>query len=76
MDARAYHNSLRILINLGQYDLAAAGVIDGNWGTADASDRDQVEAFMDDPIREALRMPDANFDRLFALLEARHLNRS
>lgn len=71
MDARAFHNSLRILHNLGQHDLAAAGVIDGNWGTADASDRDQVEAFMDDPIREALRMPDANFDRLFVLIESR-----
>jgi len=71
MDARAFHNALRILINLGQYDLASAGVIDSNWGTADASDRDQVEAFMDDPILEAIRMPDANFDRLFALIEAR-----
>jgi len=74
MDSRAFHNALRILHNLGQHDLAAAGVIDGNWGTADASDRDQVEAFMDDPIREALRMP-ATFDQLFALIESRRQKR-
>lgn len=71
MDARAFHNALRILLNLGQYDLAKAGVIDGNWGTAEASDRDQMDAFMDDPIREAIRMPSDNFDRLFALIESR-----
>ncbi|PWJ81511.1 hypothetical protein C7441_11043 [Pseudaminobacter salicylatoxidans] len=71
MDARAFHNAIRILLNLGQHDLAAAGVIDGNWGTADASDRDQVEAFIDNPVRETLRMPDANYERLFALIESR-----
>jgi hypothetical protein len=70
MDAARFHNALRILLNLGQHELAAAGVIDGNWGSAEASDRDQVEAFMDDPIREALRMPDANYERLFALVES------
>lgn len=76
MDARAFHNALRILLNLGQYELAAAGVIDGNWGSAEASDRDQVEAFTDDPMREAIRMPDANFDRLFSLIQSRQPNRA
>lgn len=71
MDAREFHNAIRILINLGQYDLASAGVIDSNWGSAEASDRDQLDAFMDDPTREALRMPDANFERLFALIQSR-----
>lgn len=70
-DSARFHNAIRILLNLGQHDLAAAGVIDSNWGSAEASDRDQVEAFMDDPIREALRMPDANYERLFALIESR-----
>lgn len=71
MNAARFHNALRILLSLGQHDLAAAGVIDGNWGSADASDRDQVEAFLEDPFREAIRMPDANFNRLVALVESR-----
>ena len=71
MNATRFHNALRIVLGLGQHDLAAAGVIDGNWGSAEAADRDQVEAFMADPVTEALRMPDANFKRLVALVESR-----
>jgi hypothetical protein len=71
MDARQFHNALRILRNLSASDLQAAGVIDGNWGTPEASERDQLLAFARDPYGEAIRMPDANFDRLFNLIEAR-----
>ena len=71
MNAREFHNALRIMLNLDRHDLKVAGVLDENWGTTDASDRIQLHAFYDDPVREVLRMPDANFDRLFALIESR-----
>ena len=72
MNAARFHNALRVLLGLGQHDLAAAGVIDGNWGSAKASlYRDQVEAFLENPVTEAIRMPDANFNRLVALVESR-----
>lgn len=71
MDARRFHNALRVLLNLTPRQLAEAGVIDANWGSAEASDRDPVIAFMDNPFREAIRMPDANFDQLYALIESR-----
>ncbi len=71
MNAARYHNSLRILLSLDTSDLINGGVVDQNWGTAEASARDQVAAFIADPVREALRMPDANFDRLFSLVESR-----
>lgn len=69
--ASRFHNALRILTSLDVADLRAAGVIDENWGTPGASDRPQLAAFVQDPIREVLRMPDDNFDRLFALIESR-----
>ncbi len=75
MNAARYHNSLRILLSLDCSDLINGGVVDQNWGTAEASSRDQVGAFLSDPAREALRMPDANFDRLFALVESRQPER-
>jgi hypothetical protein len=75
MDAISFGNALRILRNLGPADLQKAGVIDDNWGTPEASSRDQIAAFIDDPSHEALRMPDANFDRLFALIESRQPKR-
>jgi hypothetical protein len=71
MNAARLHNALRILLSLDCSDLINGGVVDQNWGTAEASARDQVAAFLSDPAREALRMPDANFDRLFALVESR-----
>lgn len=71
MTAARLHNALRILLSLDGYDLINAGVADQNWGTPDASERDQMGAFLADPAREAIRMPDANFSRLLALLESR-----
>lgn len=71
MNAAGFNNALRILLNLDCSDLINGGVVDQNWGTAEASPRDQVRAFLSDPVHEALRMPDANFDRLFALIESR-----
>lgn len=71
MVARRFHNALRILASMDPSALRAAGVIDENWGLPEASNRDQIAAFIDDPFHEALRMPDANFDRLFALIESR-----
>jgi hypothetical protein len=68
--ADRFHNALRILNSIQEDDLRAAGVIDENWGTPEASDRDQLLAFVVQPSAEALRMPDANFDRLFALIES------
>ncbi len=70
MTAAGFHNALRILLSLDGYDLINAGVADENWGTPEASERDQIAAFLSDPAREAIRMPDANFDRLVALLES------
>lgn len=64
-------NALRIMWGLDRLDLLKAGVIDGNWGAPEASDRNHINAFMDDPVREIFRMPDANFERLFALIESR-----
>lgn len=69
MDARRFHNALRIMLNLEAGDLMRAGVVDENWGTVQASDRDQVTAFVNSPFRESLRMPDATFERLWALIE-------
>ncbi|ODT12038.1 MAG: hypothetical protein ABS35_41010 [Kaistia sp. SCN 65-12] len=69
--ASRFHNALRILTSIEVNDLRAACVVDDNWGTPEASDRAQLAAFVQDPIREALRMPDDNFDRLFALIESR-----
>ncbi|MER9217918.1 hypothetical protein NKI48_03135 [Mesorhizobium sp. M0644] len=71
MEQRRFHNALRILLNLNETRLRDAGVIDENWGAPEASDRDQVGSFMENPFREAIRMPDANFDRLCALIELR-----
>lgn len=71
MNAARFHNSLRIMLNLEAGDLMRAGIVDENWGTVQASDRDQVTAFVNSPFRESLRMPDATFERLFALLESR-----
>lgn len=71
MNAARFHNALRILLSLDGYDLINAGVVGQNWGTPEASERDQMGAFLEDPAREALHMPDANFNRLFALVESR-----
>lgn len=75
MDARRFHNALRIMRNVGENKLREFGVIDENWGTPEASDRDQLGEFIRDPYAEAIRMPDANFDRLFALIESRQPRR-
>ena len=72
MDNRAFHNALRIMRNIEVDELRKAGVIDENWGTRNASHRDQVSAFIANPYDEALRMPDGNFEKLFALIEARN----
>ena len=69
--AAAFHNALRIMNGIDYADLNTAGVINENWGTPEASDRDQIASFFDDPFYEAIRMPDANFEKLFALIEAR-----
>lgn len=71
MDAAGFHNALRIMRCLDWSDLREAGVADENWGSPGASERDQRSAFIANPFAEALRMPDANFDRLFALIESR-----
>lgn len=71
MNARQFHNALRIMYGLGENELREAFVIDANWGSYEASTRDQLGAFLMDPYDECLRMPDANFDRLFALIESR-----
>lgn len=71
MDARTFHNALRIMRNIGETRLREFGVIDENWGEPEASNRDQLGDFFRDPYAEAIRMPDANFDRLFALIESR-----
>lgn len=71
MNAAQFHNALRTIWNLDVSALDAAGVIDENWGTPDASSRNQIAAFMEDPVKECLRMPDENFARLFAFIERR-----
>jgi hypothetical protein len=71
MNALEFHNAMRILTGIEIDDLRAAGVIDENWGTPEASDRNQIGAFIRAPFDEALRMPDANFERLFDLIESR-----
>lgn len=69
MTAPEFHNALRIMMNLSASDLRKAGVADDNWGNRIASDRDQLGCFRINPFREALRMPDANFEKLFALIQ-------
>lgn len=76
MNAREFHNALRIMRNIESIELRAAGVIDENWGASEASSRDQIAAFLNDPYTEAIRMPDANFERLFALIEGRQKGRA
>ncbi|GAB4351382.1 MAG: hypothetical protein Kow0026_08410 [Oricola sp.] len=71
MNAQAFHNALRIMRGLDAGDLYANGVADENWGRPEASSRDQIAAFMADPYTEAIRMPDANFERLCELIEQR-----
>ena len=71
MDARDFHHALRIIHCLGQTDLEAADVINENWGTPEASSRDQLGEFFDGRFTEILRMPDENFNRLFAHIEAK-----
>ncbi|EKF40865.1 hypothetical protein NA8A_18277 [Nitratireductor indicus C115] len=75
MNPRDFHNALRIVHCLGLTDLQSAGVVDENWGTPEASNRDQIAAFFDDRFTEILRMPDANFDRLCKLIESRQPSR-
>lgn len=58
MDAARFHNALRVLTSIEVLDLRTAGVIDENWGTPEASGRNQIEAFIRAPFDEALRMPD------------------
>lgn len=72
MNAYEFQNALRIMRNIGPDELHAAHVIDENWGSPEASNRDQVLAFLDDPYTEAIRMPDANFEKLFTLIGARN----
>lgn len=69
MTAEQFHNALRIMMNLSASDLRKAGVVDENWGTPEASHRQQLIAFIANPFAEALRMPDANFAKLYALIE-------
>lgn len=76
MSARQFHNALRILLNIDVDSLLAAGVVDENWGTPEASSRKQLAAFIEDPLRECLHMPDANFDRLYALIQSRQPQRA
>ncbi|MGB3833777.1 MAG: hypothetical protein WA975_18150 [Mesorhizobium sp.] len=71
MESARFHNALRSLRCIGENDLREFGVIDENWGTPEASDRDQLGDFFRDPYAEAIRMPDANYQRLFALIESR-----
>lgn len=71
MNAAQFHNALRTIWNLDVSDLQAASVIDDNWGTPEASSRNQIAAFMEDPVKECLRMPDENFERLFTFIERR-----
>lgn len=75
MDAHYFRNCLCILTSVEVDELRAAGVIDENWGTPEASERNQIDAFIRAPFDEALRMPDANFERLFALIESRQPTR-
>lgn len=70
MNSRQFSNALRILRSMDVSELRSGGVVDENWGTPEASDRDQIAAFVADPFREVLRMPDANYERLWALVEA------
>jgi hypothetical protein len=69
--AARFHNALLILHSIDAHNLKEAGICDENWGTPEASPRDQIGAFIIDPVMEALRMPDANFERLFAYIESR-----
>lgn len=71
MNSAQFHNALRVMRNIGENSLREFGVIDENWGEPEASDRDQLGDFFRDPYAEAIRMPDANFERLFALIESR-----
>ena len=71
MNASRFRNALRIMFNIEIGDLFDAAVVDENWGTPEASVRDQLSNFIRDPMVEALRMPDANFEKLFALIESK-----
>jgi hypothetical protein len=71
MNAARFRNALRIMLNIEPDQLWEAGIADDNWGSKGASHRDQMRDFVACPIREALRMPDANFEKLFALIESK-----
>lgn len=76
MTADQFHNALRIMMSLSASDLLRAGVVNENWGTPGAAPRDQLNSFVINPFREALRMPDANFARLWSLIESRQPRRA
>lgn len=64
MTLRAFHNALRILLNIDRDELEAAGVIprgDHNaWGD-----------FRQNPWRFFIRAPDPAAEKLWAMIEAR-----
>lgn len=76
MESARFHNALRSLRCIGENDLREFSVIDENWGTPEASDRDQLGDFFRDPYAEAIRMPDANYERLFVLIDSRQSKRN
>ena len=71
MNEKQFHNALRIIRSIDEHELRIAGVIDENWGTPEASSRNQISSFMLDPYGEVLRMPRDNFTKLWALIESR-----
>lgn len=75
MTAAEFINALRIMRCIEAFELREAGVIDENWGLPEASSRDQVRAFMSDPFSEAMRMPDANVEKLFDLIQSKQPKR-
>lgn len=66
MTPAEFRNALKLMMYISVPDLHEAGVIDENWGK-----RFQPHDFVHSPFREALRMPDANFEKLCALIESR-----
>lgn len=69
MDASRFRNALRIMMNLDRHHLVEAEVIS-------ADDEGAWKAFRDYPHEASLHLSDANFDRLFALIESRQPKRT
>jgi hypothetical protein len=65
-DAEKFHNNCRILFNLDLHDFIDFGVVENN-------ERGRIVwlQFSADPLKAMLKMGDARYDALWALIESR-----